>query len=108
MKKNYKQLRFDFPDYTADNQERDISRYETRINKEVYIVKIRGNYGAYLPDGDDNIFYENFKAKNLGDFYGVAKSFFNKIGIKPKFHCILNEGIENHILQHIKVQKIIE
>ena len=35
MNKNYKQLRFDFPDYTAENQERDAQRYGEKLKKDV-------------------------------------------------------------------------
>ena len=73
------------------------------IEKDVYIVKVKGNYGAYLLDGDDNISYSNFNAKNLIDFYNVAKNFFERIGIKPKFHCILNQGVEEYILHQTQV-----
>lgn len=103
-----KQLRIDFPDYTSDNQERDAKRYEEQQKKDVYIVKVRGTYGAYLPDGDDNISYNNFQAKNLKDFYTAAKRFYNKLKVEPRFHCILNQGIEEHILKHIQIHKLLE
>jgi hypothetical protein len=102
-----KQLRIDFPDYTAENQERDAQRNAEKQKKDVYIVKVKGNYGAYLVDGDDNISYNNFEAKNLKDFYTAAKMFYSKLKIEPKFHCILNQGIEDFILQQIQIQKLL-
>lgn len=99
--------RIPFPDYTAENQERDSKKYLERQKKDVYIVKVRGNYGAYLIDGDDNISYNNFEAKNLKDFYTAAKRFYSKLKIEPKFHCILNQGIEDFILQQIQIQKLL-
>jgi len=107
MDKNPEQTRVPFPDYTPENQERDFKKYQARLDRDIYIVKIKDNYGAYLPDGEDNICYENFTAKNLKDFYTAAKRFYNKLDINPKFHCVLNEGIENHILQQIQVQKLL-
>ena len=99
--------RFDFPDYTAQNQERDAKRYEERQKKDVYIVKVKGNYGAYMPDGDDYISYGNHEAKDLTSFYKVAKPYFEKLGIKPKFHCIHNQGIEDYILHQVQIQKLL-
>lgn len=102
-----KELRIDFPDYTADNQERDAKHYEEKQKKDVYIIKVRGNYGAYMPDGDDFISYGNSKAKDLTEFYKVAHKYFEKLKIKPRFHCIHNQGIEEYILQQIQIQKLL-
>ena len=102
-----KELRIDFPDYTAQNQERDAQRNSEKQKKDVYIVKIKGNYGACMPDGDDFISYGNSKAKDLTEFYKVAHKYFEKLGINPKFHCILNQGIEDFILQQIQIQKLL-
>lgn len=102
-----KELRINFPDYTADNQERDAKRFEERQKKDVYIVKIRGHYGAYMPDGDDYISYGNHDAKDLTEFYKHAHKYFEKLGIKPKFHCIHNQGIEDYILQQVQIQKLL-
>jgi hypothetical protein len=99
--------RIPFPDYTPENQERDSKKHLEYQKKDVYIVKVRGNYGAYLIDGDDNISYNNFEAKNLKDFYTAAKMFYSKLKIEPKFHCILNQGIEDFILQQIQIQKLL-
>lgn len=77
------------------------------IERDIYIVKVKGNYGAYLLDGDDNISYSNFNVKNLADFYSVTKNFFERIGVKPKFHCVLNQGIEDYILKQITIQKLL-
>lgn len=101
------ETRIDFPDYTAGNQERDSEKYLESQKKDVYIVKIRGNYGAYLSDGDDNICYENFQAKNLTEFYYATEKFFKKIKVKPRYHVLINKGIEEHILQQMMVQKLL-
>lgn len=104
---NSREQRIPFPDYTAENQERDAKRHEEKQKKDVYIVKVKGTYGAYLPDGDDNISYNNFQAKNLKDFYTAAKRFYNKMNVEPRFHCILNQGIEEHILKQVQIQKLL-
>jgi predicted ABC-class ATPase len=106
--KKHEQLRAPFSDYTPENQERDAEKFLEAQKKDVYIVKVKGNYGAYLVDGDDNISYNNFTAKNLKDFYTAAKRFYKKMKIEPKFHCVLNQGIEEHILQQIIIQNLIK
>ena len=38
-----------------------------------------------------------------------VKTFFeDEMNIKPKFHCVLNKGIEDHIQQHIVINKLFE
>jgi hypothetical protein len=104
---NSKQQRIDFPDYTADNQERDAKRFEEWQKKDVYIVKIRGHYGAYMPDGNDFISYGNYEAKDLKEFYICAHAYFEKLKIIPKLHCVHNQGIEDYILQQVQLQKLL-
>jgi hypothetical protein len=104
-----KQLRIDFPDYTAENQERDAQRYEEKQKKDVYIVKVRGTYGAYLPRESLPISVNSDHGDNLTAFFGKAKHFFEEeLNIKPKFHCVLNQGLEEHILKQIQIQKLLE
>jgi len=102
-----KQLRIDFPDYTALNQERDAQRNAEKQKKDVYIVKVKGNYGACMPDGDDYISYGNYEAKDLTSFYKASRAYFEKLGIIPKFHCIHNQGIEDYILHQVQIQKLL-
>lgn len=103
-----KQLRIDFPDYSAENQERDAQRYEEKQKKDVYIVKVRGTYGAYLPRESLPISVNSDNGDDLTSFYGKAKDFFeNELHIKPKFHCVINQGIEEHILKQVQIQKLL-
>lgn len=99
--------RIDFPDYTAQNQERDAQRNAEKQKKDVYIVKVKGNYGACMPDGDDYISYGNYEAKDLTSFYKASRAYFEKLGIIPKFHCIHNQGIEDYILHQVAIQKLL-
>lgn len=103
-----KQLRIDFPDYSAENQERDAQRYEEKQKKDIYIVKVRGTYGAYLPRESLPISVNSDNGDDLTSFYGKAKDFFeNELHIKPKFHCIHNQGIEDYILHQVAIQKLL-
>jgi predicted ABC-class ATPase len=101
------ETRIDFPDYTAENQERDARRYLEKQKKDIYIVKVNGHYGAYMPDGDDFISYGNCKAKDLTEFYNVAHKYFKSLKINHRFHCVHNKGIEDYILHQVALQKLL-
>ena len=101
-----KQLRIDFPDYIAENQERDAERYAERQKKDVYIVKTLGKYGAYFTSEDLSI-----NSKDGEEFTHFIKRMeifsINILRFKPKFHCVLNKGIEELLRQHIVIQKML-
>lgn len=104
-----KQLKIDFPDYTAENQERDEQRYIEKQKKDVYIVKVRGTYGAYLPRESLPLSVNSNQGQGFTEFVQEVKTFFeDEMNIKPKFHCVLNKGIEDHIQQHIVINKLFE
>lgn len=105
---NFKEQRIDFPDYSAENQERDAKKYEERQKKDVYIVKVRGSYGAYLPRESIPVSVNSDTGDNLTSFFGKAKQFFEEeLHIKPRFHCVINKGIEDHIIKQIQIQKML-
>lgn len=104
-----KQLRIDFPDYTAENQERDERRYIEKQKKDVYIVKVKGTYGAYLPQNSLPLSLNSNRGQGFTEFIQETKDFFeNELHIKPRFRCILNKGIEDYILKQIVVQNLIK
>lgn len=104
-----KQLRIDFPDYTADNQERDAQRHAEKQKKDIYIVKFKGVYGAYLPRKGDAVSFTGEIGDDLTKFYEKAKSFYNdELDINPKFHVVINRGIEEYIQQQIVIQNMLK
>ena len=100
--------RFDFPDYTAKNQEKDAQRYADRQTKDIYLVKFKGVYGAYLPRTGGAVCYTGELGDDLTKFYEKAKAFYEELKISPKFHIVLNQGIEEHIQQQIVIQKLLQ
>ena len=103
-----KQLRIDFPDYTADNQERDAKKYAEKQQKDIYIVKVRGTYGAYLPQ-DILPYSTHSQGEGFIDFIKEVKSYCEeKLEIKPRFRCILNKGIEDYIQRQIEINKLLD
>lgn len=104
-----KQLRIDFPDYTAKEQERDAQRYERRSKKDIYIMRVDGVWGAFMPRDKCSISLAGKQGQELASFILEAQDFFiDELNIKPNFHCVLNRGIEHHLRQHIIAQKMLE
>ena len=100
--------RFDFPDYTAKNQEKDARKFEERQKKDIYLVKFKGVYGAYLPRQGGAVCYTGELGDDLTKFYEKAKAFYEELKIDPKFHVVLNRGIEEHIQQQIVIQNLLK
>lgn len=104
-----KQLRIDFPDYTAENQERDAQKYAEKQKKDVYIVKVKGTYGAFLPRKSLPLSVNSNHGQGFTEFVQETKDFFeNELNIKPRFRCILNKGIEDYIQQNIVIQNLVK
>lgn len=105
---NSKQTRFNFPDYTAENQERDARKFEGRQKKDIYLVKFKGVYGAYLPRQGGAVCYTGELGDDLTKFYEKAKAFYEELKIVPNFHVVINRGIEEYIQQQIVIQNLLK
>lgn len=104
-----KQLRIDFPDYTAKEQERDAQRYDRLSKKDIYIMRVDGVWGAFMPRDKCSISLTGKQGQELAPFILEAQDFFTEeLNIKPNFHCVLNRGIEHHLRQQIIAQNIFE
>lgn len=83
-----KQLRLDFSDYSAREQERDTMRSRFR---QVYLMKVDGEWGHFtIIDGKDNI---DFHSGDLTETYFELKAKFPQHAVK----VIRNEGLENYL-----------
>lgn len=103
-----KELRLDFPDYPADNQERDAQRHEEKQKKDVYIVKVRGTYGVYIPD-KRSLSSHSEQGESFKEFIlSIHDLCENKLKFKPKFHYVINRGIEEHILEQLEIKKLLD
>lgn len=104
-----KELRIDFPDYSADSQERDAQRYERRSKKDIYIMRVDGVWGAFMPRDKCSISLAGKQGQELASFILEAQDFFTEeLKIKPNFHCVLNRGIEHHLRQHIIAHNLLK
>ena len=109
MKRKNRQLRFDFPDYSAAQQERDVERSERLKQKDVYVMRVNGVWNAYLPRPHYPLAMTGHRGEELKDFIkGVKKSFEEEMHIKPHFHNIVNQGIEDYIKPQTIVQNLLE
>lgn len=84
-----KQLRLDFSDYSAKEQEKDAikSRF-----KQVYLMKVDGVWGHYtIIDGKDDIDFH--EGKDLTEAYFELKGRFPLHQVR----VIRNEGLENYL-----------
>lgn len=104
-----KELRIDFPDYTASNQERDAKKYEEQQKRDIYIVKVKGTYGAYMPRESLPLSVNSNQGQGFAEFVQETKNFFeNELNIKPRFRCILNKGVEDYIQHQLIIQNLVK
>lgn len=90
-----KQLRIDFPDYPAAEQERDAARAERLKKTDVYVSRVDGVWNALMPK-KYNVVISGIKGETLVDFVKNVSEDLAEFNIKPHFHCVRNEGIDAH------------
>lgn len=103
-----KQLRIDFPDYPAKEQEKDIERSQCLKQIETYVMRVDGVWGAYIPRPRHSISITGNKGENLPEFIKGVTEKLDEFNIKPRFRCILNKGVEDFIKQQIIIQNLIK
>ena len=101
-----KQLRIDFPDYSAQQQEIDATRAERRQTKDIYVMRVNGDWGAVMPRPRHNVIFNADKGVDLIEFVENVRDDLVELGIKPRFHCVQNFGIESKIAEHQIVKRL--
>ena len=101
-----KQLRIDFPDYSAQQQEIDATRAERRQTKDIYVMRVNGDWGAVMPRPRHNVIFNADKGVDLIEFVENVRDDLLELGIKPRFHCVQNFGIESKIAEHQIVKRL--
>ena len=92
-----KQLRIDFPDYSAEQQERDVQRHaeqarKVKLIRHAYLMRVDGEWVHFIvsQQGDNIDYYEEMKLPE------VVESLKRKFpDYTPK--VIQNEGLENYL-----------
>lgn len=91
-----KQLRINFPDYSAEEQERDIERAERLEQTNVFISRAEGVWNAIVRK-KHNIVISGQKGEELIEFVSNVIEDLKEFGIKPKFRCVQNQGIDGFL-----------
>lgn len=102
------QTRIPFPDYSPEEQRRDAKRYAEKQKKDVYVMRINGVWGAFLPRPKYSMSITGQRGQDLTTFIGDMKQLFEEdYHILPRFRCVVNKGIEDHLIQQIEIQKLL-
>lgn len=89
-----RQLRIDFPDYSAEEQERDVERFkqlEKKYQPHIFLLKVDGEWASMtFTDGVKHKFYDGMNLYQT--FNAVKKSHPNH-----KMKYIINKGLECYL-----------
>lgn len=100
-----KQLRLNFSDYSAEQQESDFYHYlqkKERQQPHLYLLKVHGMWSHLtFKGGMRPHFYEG---KNLFQVYNEIKDDYAEYKVK----YIINEGLENYLENEYKKQQAIK
>lgn len=101
-----KQLRIDFPDYSAKEQERDIARVERLKKTDVYVSRVDGVWNAII-SRKHNIVINGLKGEDLTEFVKNMSEDLAEMNIKPNFRCVRNHGIDAHFIHNQQILRSI-
>lgn len=91
-----KQLRINFPDYSAEEQEFDMAKAEKMKQTDVYVSRVDGVWNAVIRK-KHNIVISGKKGEELIEFVSNIIEDLKELGIKPKFRCVQNQGIDGFL-----------
>lgn len=94
-----KELRLDFPDYPAAEQEKDAERAARLRQSDIYVMKVNGTWGGYMPRAKCSMTFNAERGVELLEFIQTLKEELEEMNIKPRFRCIENQGVSDHIKQ---------
>ena len=100
-----KQLRINFPDYTAEQQEQDVERFkelEKKYQPHIFLLKVDGMWASMtFTDGVKHKFYEGM---NLYQTFNAVKESHPL----HKMKYIINQGLENYLREQRKKELSIK
>lgn len=102
------QLSLDFSDYPAKEQEKDRAKHARLQCQDVYLTRQLGTWGAYLPRYRYPISINCLdKNTKLIEFVPEIKKIIQEqLGIKPRFHFVLNKGIEDYLTKQFIINNL--
>lgn len=87
---NSKELRINFPDYTAEQQEADARKKPV---KEIYITRVSGVWHGFIPRKRYSVTITADKGIELPEFVKEVKAEYPDY----KMRCVRNYGIDKHL-----------
>ena len=103
-----KEKRLPFPDYTPEEQERDVERFKRLKQKDVYIMRVNGVWNAYIPRKRYPLAITGDRGEQLTEFIVGVKESLEEFKIHPNFHNIINKGVDDYLKQQMIVQNLLE
>lgn len=73
------------------------------LAQEIYVMCVNGDWGAVWPRKRHNIIFNADKGVELTEFVTNVKADLEELGLKPRFHCVNNFGIECKIAENQNV-----
>ena len=92
--------RIPFPDYPVKEQEHDAKKAKNKNIKEVYVMRVNGDWGAIMPRPRHNLIFNADKGVELTKFIENLRKDFKEFGWKARFHNVMNYGIECKIAEY--------
>jgi hypothetical protein len=88
-----KQLRLNFSDYSAEEQEYDSQRIIKKVPKHVYLLKVDGEWCSFIVKKDDDDDIKYFEDRKLPVVYKWLKKH------RPEYtvRVIQNKGLEEYL-----------
>lgn len=71
-------------------------------------MRVNGDWGAVMPRPRHNVIFNADKGVDLVEFVQNVRDDLLELGIKPRFHCVQNFGIESKIAEHQIVKRLFE
>jgi hypothetical protein len=100
-----KELRINFPDYTVDEQERDVERFkrlEKKYQPHIFLLKFDGIWASMtFSNGIKHRFYEGM---NLYQTFNKVK----ETHPNHKMKYIINQGLENYLREQRRKEQILK
>lgn len=100
-----KELRLNFSDYPADEQEADVERFkelEKKYQPHIFLLKVEGTWASMtFSDGVKHTFY---KGMNLFQTFNKVK----ETHPNHKMKYIINHGLENYLREQYRKEQFLK
>lgn len=101
-----KQLRIDFPDYSAEQQEQDVERFkqlEKKYQPHIFLLKVDGTWASMTFTGGE-VKHKFYDGMNLYQTFNAVKESHPN----HKMKYIMNQGLEYYLREQRKKELSIK